>query len=132
MKNNAKRLTIDQKQLRLCRGLAPIFALLVLGAFTGCKSKPPVDNRPSWVQEAEARLQRPPSWQVSGSGVDSGSGTEARSSFFGSAQGTAATSGSAGSSERSREPASSTARTTTAEPPGVQWSETKVTVSVED
>lgn len=101
--------------------------------FSGCQSKPEPDTRPSWVQEAEARLQRPPSWQVSGSGVDSGGESEKRSSFFGSGQATTASTGGSQEPEESSRPSPARRQPTTeSEPPGVEWGETKITVSVED
>ena len=108
------------------------FVALMGGLLPGCKSQPEPDYRPSWVREAEARLQQPPTWQVSGSGVDSGNETQGRSSFFGSGRGATDSDSSQVSSGRQREAASTAARTPVAEPPGVQWGETKITVSVED
>jgi hypothetical protein len=112
-----------------------VWALVVLAALAGCKSQPEPDNRPGWVKEAEARLQRPPSWQVSGSGVESRESGESRSSFFGSGRIATAPSLSpeAGASQReTNADTSNTSRAPVAAPPGVQWGETQITVSVED
>jgi hypothetical protein len=107
-----------------------LFALV--GGVSGCHSKSSIDTRPGWVQEAEARLQRPPSWQVSGSGVESERESENRSGFYGSGQ-PATSIGIARESGNRRNDAASSARSMTVnEPPGVQWGETKITVSVED
>lgn len=104
---------------------------LVGGALVGCKTKPEPDYRPAWVQQAEARLQQPPAWQVSGSGVESGSENGPQSSFFGNGQPATAGSNAADSRERTAA-APSAPRKPAAAPPGVQWSETRITVSVEE
>jgi hypothetical protein len=109
-----------------------MLAALLVGSLPGCISKPEPDNRPGWVQEAEARLQRPPSWQVSGAGVDSGSGTETQSSFFGSGRRATNANSMQGNNERQRKAAARSPQAVVEEPPGVEWGETKITVSVED
>lgn len=105
---------------------------MIAGGLSGCRSKSNIDTRPGWVQEAEARLRQPASWQVSGSGVASGRGTENRSSFYGSGQPATSASVARESNDRQSAAASSARRTTVTQPPGVQWGETKITVSVED
>ncbi len=127
--------------------LAGAGLVLLLGA---CRSKPAEDHRPAWVREAEARLQGKPTWQVSGSGVESGagsgpaSGSGSGSGFFGSGRGRGAEAagGSAGGSARREEvaagreeaPARSASREAPAAslPAGVEWGETEITVEVED
>jgi hypothetical protein len=96
---------------------------LLLFAFSACRSKQETDHRPAWVREAEARLQERPTWEASGPGVatkTASSGAESSpSSFFGSGQ------------QATTAPKASGGRTATA-PPGMQWSDTQITVEVEE
>ncbi|PXA05008.1 hypothetical protein DDZ13_03320 [Coraliomargarita sinensis] len=94
-------------------------ALTLILILSACQNKTAVDHRPSWVREAEARLQQKPSWQTSGPGLASGGGENTRSSFFGSGQQATST---------SKEPPKQRSNPT----PGVQWSNTQITVQVEE
>jgi hypothetical protein len=99
--------------------LAVLIGAFGLALLSACQSQPQVDHRPGWVRDAEARLQKEPSWETSGPGVAYGGGQSEGSSFFGSGrQSTSANS-------------TPTERTTTAPPPGVRWSDTQISVQVE-
>jgi len=133
----------DRVQFRRA-GFRRACVLAGLAVVSGCQSKKHVvlDNRPAWMMQAEQRLQGDKRWNVSGSDVANGGGSgpsAGRSSFFGGNR-TAAPA----SSESIREGRSSVSETAAksrqapssgsepAAPPGVQWSETKITVEVED
>jgi len=108
-----------------------------VAVLSGCQSKKHIilDNRPSWVVQAERQLQNEARWNVSGKGVaDGGSGG---SSFFGASRPNASSADSSQDQSRARAAATDSARSDSSTagnpaPPGVQWSETKITVSVED
>ncbi|MFP4156203.1 MAG: hypothetical protein ACLFU4_01130 [Opitutales bacterium] len=118
-------------RLRLVRSFLAASAVIPgLLALSACRSQQrEVDYRPGWVRDAEARLQKEPSWETSGPGVKSTSsadgGNTTGSGFFGGRQQATPTSDSQPASEASTP-------TQTAEPPGVQWGETEITVEVED
>ncbi|HKK17679.1 MAG TPA: hypothetical protein VJ952_03275 [Opitutales bacterium] len=110
---------------RMTRGIpALLAAVLLVLALSSCRSRPEMDHRPGWVREAEARLQKQPSWGATGPGLATGTDASeeesSRSSFFGS--GRQATAPSQAQAER----------TATPQPAGVQWSDTRITVQVEE
>jgi hypothetical protein len=118
-----------------CPRPALLLLILTLG-LAGCRSNVvELDQRPAWVMEAEQRLQQEPAFDVDRRGADT-----SRPLWRSQPTEGAATPQASRSAEKDRfsrrsakadlQPGSS--QSTMATPGSVSWSETKITVEVED